>query len=64
MPQEPELKRELADERRELTDAVTDLKQELNHAAERGKMVGIGVGTAAAAAITARVLLRLRRRRD
>ena len=36
MPSDPELRREIADQRRELTNAVADLRKELDHTAERG----------------------------
>ena len=44
MPSDPELRREIAEERRELTNAVADLRKELDHTAERGKQVGVVVG--------------------
>ena len=62
MASETEIRRRLADERRELTNAVASLREELGHAAERGKKVGAGIGAATGAAVLARVLLRLRRR--
>jgi hypothetical protein len=62
MATESELKREIAEERRELTNAVATLREELGHTAERGKKVGAKVGAAAGAAVLARILVRLRRR--
>jgi hypothetical protein len=62
MPTEPELRREIADERRKLTDAVSDLREELDKTAERGKKIGIAVGAAAGALIAARTLTKLLRR--
>jgi hypothetical protein len=57
-----EIRKELAGERTQLTDAVADLREELGHAAERGKRVGMAVAAAGGAAAAAKVLLRLRRR--
>jgi hypothetical protein len=62
MATESELRREIADERRELTDAVASLREELGHTAERGKRLGAKVGVATGAAVLARILVRLRRR--
>ena len=63
MATESELKREIADERRELTNAVTSLRAELAQTAERSKQLGIKVGAATGAAIAAKTLLKLVRRR-
>lgn len=60
---EPELRKELAEERRELQDAVASLRTELGNAADRGKKLGTMVGAAAGAAIAMRLLFRLLRRR-
>jgi hypothetical protein len=62
MATESELKREIADERRELTNAVASLREELGQTAEKGKELGTKVGAAIGAAIVAKVLLKLRRR--
>ena len=62
MPSESELRQGIADERRELTDAVASLREELGHTAERGKKLGTAVGAVTGAALAARTLLRLRRR--
>ncbi len=62
MATETEIRRQLADERRELTAAVAGLREELGQAAARGKKVGAGIGAATGAAVVARLLLRLRRR--
>jgi hypothetical protein len=62
MATESELRREIADERRELTDAVASLRKELGQAAERGKKLGAAFGAVTGAALAARTLLRLRRR--
>lgn len=62
---EQELRKELADERRELTQAVGSLRDELGEAAARGKKIGAAVGAATGAAVLARIVVRLvRRRRD
>jgi hypothetical protein len=62
MATEPDLRREIADERRELTNAVADLRRELDQTAERGKQLGVKVGAAAGALIALRTALKLRRR--
>jgi hypothetical protein len=62
MPTEPDLKREIADERRELTNAVASLRKELDKTAERGKQLGIKIGAFAAAAVALRTALKVRRR--
>ena len=61
MASEAELRQEIADERRKLTNAVADLRQEIDHTAERGKRIGIAVGAVTAAVITIRTALRIRR---
>jgi hypothetical protein len=63
MATESELKREIADERRELTNAVASLRDELGQTAERGKRLGVKVGAATGAALAAKSLLKLLRRR-
>jgi hypothetical protein len=62
MASESELRREIADERRELTNAVAALREEIGQTAERGKKVGARIGAATGAALLARILVRLRRR--
>jgi hypothetical protein len=62
MGTESDLKREIADERRELTNAVADLRGEIGEATERGKQIGIMAGAAAAALVAIRTALRIRRR--
>jgi cell division septum initiation protein DivIVA len=62
MATETEIRRELAGERKQLTDAVATLREELGHAADRGKKIGAAVSAAAGAAAAAKLLLRLRRR--
>jgi hypothetical protein len=62
MATESELRREIADERRELTNAVASLREELGHTAERGKKLGAAVGAATGAVLAVRTLVRLRHR--
>ena len=62
MARETELRQELAGERAELTEAVSALRDELGHAAERGKKVGAAVGAAGGLLAAVRLVLRLRRR--
>jgi hypothetical protein len=62
MATETELKREIADQRRELTDAVASLREELGHTAERGKKLGVALGAATGAALAAKTLVKLLRR--
>jgi hypothetical protein len=61
MASESELRQEIADERRQLTNAVADLREELDQTAERGKRIGVAVGAAAATALAVRTALRVRR---
>jgi hypothetical protein len=63
MATESELKQEIADERRELTNAVASLREELGETAERSKRLGVKVGAAAGAALAAKTLFKLVRRR-
>lgn len=60
MATESELRQEIADERRELTNAVASLRTELDHAADRGKQIGVLLG----AAVAARLLIKRLRSRD
>jgi hypothetical protein len=62
MASEPELRREIADERRELTNAVADLRKELDKTAERGKQIGTLVGAVAGTLLAVRTALKIRRR--
>jgi hypothetical protein len=64
MPTESEIRREIADERRELTAAVASLREEVGKAAERGKKLGTAVGAVTGVTLFARGLLRMRRRRN
>jgi hypothetical protein len=63
MATESELKQEIADERRELTNAVASLRDELGETAERGKKLGVAVGAVTGAALAAKTLVKLVRRR-
>ena len=63
MSKAPELRKELATERRELKAAVTDLRDEIGRAVELGKKVSAGVGAATGAAVVAKVLFRVLRDR-
>ena len=62
MASEPDLRREIAEERRELTNAVADLRKELDHTAERGKQIGVIVGAVAGTLVAVRTALKIRRR--
>jgi uncharacterized protein involved in exopolysaccharide biosynthesis len=62
MATESDLKREIADERRELTNAVASLREEIGQATERGKQVGVMAGAVAATMIALRTALKIRRR--
>ena len=61
MATEPELRREIADERRELTNAVDSLKEEVGKTTERAKQVGAAVGAVVGATVVLRTALRIRR---
>ena len=62
--EETKIRKEIAGEREQLSDAVASLREELGHAADRGKKVGVAVGAATGAAIVAKIVLRLVRRGD
>jgi len=64
MATESDLKREIADERRELTNAVASLRQELGQTAERGKRLGTTIGAATGVALAAKTVVKLLRRRN
>jgi hypothetical protein len=64
MANEAKLREEIAEERRELTDAVASLREEIGQTAERGKQLGVAVGTAVGAALAVKTLVRLLRRAD
>ncbi|HEY2208076.1 MAG TPA: hypothetical protein VGH26_02205 [Gaiellaceae bacterium] len=55
--EESELREEIASEREGLTEAVSSLRTELEHTAERGKWVGVALG----AALAVRTALKVRR---
>jgi hypothetical protein len=57
------LRQEIADERRELTNAVGSLREELDEAKARSKKIGKVVAAATGAALAARTVFRLVRRR-
>jgi hypothetical protein len=63
MATDSELRKEIAAERQELTDAVASLRVELGQAAERGKRLSAAVGAVTGVALAARTLFRLRRGR-
>jgi hypothetical protein len=62
MATEPDLRREIAEERRRLTSAVADLRKELDQTAEKGKQLGVMVGAVAGTLIALRTALKIRRR--
>lgn len=64
MATESELRQEIAAERRELTDAVASLREELGQTAERGKKLATAAGATAGAALALKTLIRLLRRAD
>lgn len=62
MATESELRQDIADKRRELTNAVADLREEIGQTTDKGKKLGAKVGAATGAAVLARILLGLRHR--
>jgi hypothetical protein len=64
MATEAELRQEIAAERRELTDAVASLREEIGQTAERGKRLGVTLGAVAGTAIAMKTLVRLLRRSE
>ncbi|HEY2543698.1 MAG TPA: hypothetical protein VGH92_11685 [Gaiellaceae bacterium] len=64
MATETEIEKELAGEREQLTDAVASLREELGHAAERGKKIGTAIGAVAGVAAVFRIVQRFRRDDD
>jgi predicted phosphoribosyltransferase len=60
MPDSPELKQEVEEERRQLKEAVAELREEIDETKERGKRVLVVV---TGAAVATKVLLALTRRR-
>jgi hypothetical protein len=63
MPEPPEIRQELAEERRELKEAVADLRGELDEKAQQGKKLAEIVGAATAVVVVTKLALKLRRRR-
>lgn len=62
MPEPPDIRQELAEERRELKQAVAELREEIDEKTQQGKRVATAVGAAASAVLLARALLKLKRR--
>ena len=62
MPEPPEIRKELEEERRELKEAVADLRGELDEKAPQGKKLAAIVGAAAGAAVLTKIALKLTRR--
>jgi hypothetical protein len=62
MPEPPEIRQEVEEERRELKEAVTDLLGELDEKAQQGKKLAVTVGAAMGAVMLARTVLKLKRR--
>ena len=61
MAGESEIRRKLAGERDQLTEAVASLREELGHAADRGKKLSAAVGAAGGLLAAVRLVMRLRR---
>jgi hypothetical protein len=62
MPEPPEIRQEVEEERRELKEAVADLLGELDEKAQQGKKLAVTVGAAMGAVMLARTVLKLKRR--
>ncbi|MDX6481750.1 MAG: hypothetical protein QOG85_2260 [Gaiellaceae bacterium] len=62
MSKDSELHQELAQEKRELKEAVTALRTEIDETAKRGKKVAAKVGAALLATFAAKKLLKLKNR--
>jgi ribosomal protein L9 len=60
MTKAPEIRKELEDERRELKEAVSDLRGELDEKTKQGKKL---LGAVTGAAVAAKIALKLARRR-
>ena len=60
MTKAPEIRKELEEERRELKEAVSDLRGELDEKTKQGKKL---LGVATGALVGAKLLLKLNRRR-
>jgi hypothetical protein len=63
MPESPEIRQELAEERRELKEAVADLRGELDEKTRQGKKLATTVGVVTGVAVLANLARKLRRRR-
>jgi len=63
MSKKPELREELAAERRELKAAVATLRSELDQTSTRLKRLAAKVGAAASAAVLAKIILAIKRSR-
>lgn len=63
MPEPPEIRQELAEERRELKEAVSDLRGELDEKAQQGKKLATIAGAVAGAVVVTKIALKLTRRR-
>lgn len=62
MPDSPELRQEVEEERRQLKDAVAELREEIDETKERGKRaLVVATGTAVAARLFYVVLKRRKR---
>jgi hypothetical protein len=62
MATKTEIRKELAGERDQLSEAVAELRGELGQAAERGRRVGLAVAAAGGLATAAKIVFRLLRR--
>jgi hypothetical protein len=63
MPDSPEIRQELEEERRQLKAAVAELRDELDEKAQKGKRLAVMVGAATGAVVVTRFALKLTRRR-
>lgn len=62
MATKTEIRKDLAGERAQLSEAVAAFRGELGQAAERGRRVGLAVAAAGGLATAAKIVLQLRRR--
>ena len=62
MASEPDLRRRSRTSGASSTNAVADLRKELDQTAERGKQIGVMVGAVAGALLAVRTALKIRRR--
>jgi hypothetical protein len=63
MPDSPEIRQELEEERRQLKAAVSELRDELDEKAQQGKKLAMIAGAATAAVVATKMALKLTRRR-